>query len=498
MNARGWAPLGLGLAAAVAAVGLVAHWESAALGVGRQAVLDLTIGALLLVALPILIAIARGRLDLFEPIVVVAGVWAMGYLLPAVLIASESDPTWVVWQDRARGETLALAYRALLLSSGGFIGVLVGYYGFGSPRGATAAPRPVDPTTVRRWMIFATLLIAGSFMVFVSRVGGPGILLASLNDRVRLFAGNNFLLLPVQALLGFVVYQWAARLDGPEVVDAGRGTGQVGRRRGRWSWGLALITIAVFTINTVNASKTTMLASLVALVVIRHYRYRAVGPALALALAGLGLMAGVAFDLYFREYLVLKELVSIDLSANLPEIVRAGWASLSRDAFLQLQTLMILLDGVPDRLPFQLGEPYLANFLAAIPRTVYPGKPPVGTEVFSRAFFEDLLAGGTSIPTSLVGEFYLNFGVVGIVVGCVVVGVLLRAGYSWLRRNRARPEVVTTYAFLCGSLMPWIRGDTFGPTVFFLSAVVPMWLIVGLSRDRSAASLDVRNRGISG
>jgi hypothetical protein len=160
----------------------------------------------------------------------------------------------------------------------------------------------------------------------------------------------------------------------------------------------------------------------------------------------------------------------------------AAWVAFATNAFVQVQVLMLMVDGIPGTLPFQLGKPYLALVLMPIPRALFPDKPPVGTEVFSQAFFGDLLDQGTSIPTSLVGEFYLNFGAVGVALGGMLLGAVLARAYSWMLRNREQPATVPIYALTMATLLPWVRGDTFGPTVFYLAVALPLALLARVSR----------------
>lgn len=447
------------------------RWEAAAVGDWRGAAYLATGCLAALVLIPWAVAAGRRRLDLFEPIIMLSGIWALGYLVPAILVLTGVDPTWLRWQTRVDGGVAGLVFRALMLALIGFVSLLIGYYAPVPAVRPGAPPAPVSGLSLNRWQWVAIAAIAASFMLFLSRVGGIEVVMANLNDRVRLFAGNNFLLLPLQALLGFAVLAHARRLLANRPMDG---------------W-LIAGTVIAFALNTFQASKTTLFGAAVALVVVWHYLRRPLRVLPAAALVVLAMVAAVTFDLFFREYLILREVVTVDLGGGVLRLASQGWAFLAQDAFLQLQTLMVMIDGMPERLGWQAGAPYLGSLLAAVPRGLYPGKPPVGTEIFSRAFFPDLLAGGTSIPTSLLGEFYMNFGPLGVIIGCLLAGVALRRLYIRMTRSSSTPLAWMTYACVCGTLFPWVRGDTFGPTVFFLSVVVPSWLLVHLSRQHASA-----------
>jgi hypothetical protein len=45
-----------------------------------------------------------------------------------------------------------------------------------------------------------------------------------------------------------------------------------------------------------------------------------------------------------------------------------------------------------------------------------------------------------------------------------------------------QPAVAALYAMFIGTLLPWVRGDTFGPTVFFAGVATPILVPARLAR----------------
>lgn len=458
--------------AALTAVAGVAGWEWLRSGERESVCFALATLLALLSILPWVVGHLRRRFDMLEPAVVLGLIVLLAYVLPGFGILAGADVAWQRAGWRARLPTLTLLAPALALAVAGLGSFLGSYYATGAVlRRPPSLPGPsADPRRLRRWTVVFAVGAVVSLTVFVVLVGGPVELLSRLNDRVRLFAGLNYLLAPVTALISLALVHFCRDLA----------------ERGAVRWRVWAGVGAAFGVNLLQGSKTSVLGTAFAFLAAHHYFRRRVSTLAAVSAAVVGIVAAMAYDLFFREYLVIRAVVSLDLSLNPLEVVRLGWAAFSSNAFVQLPVLMLMLDGMPDVLPFQLGRPYIALLLMPIPRALFPSKPPVGTEIFSSAFFPDLLVDGTSMPTSMLGEFYFNFGPAGVLVGCAVAGVIARRMYA--RAEHARPSTwdVAVYGAFVATLFPWVRGDTFGPTIFFLTVVGPVLLLRRLSTPRPA------------
>jgi oligosaccharide repeat unit polymerase len=151
----------------------------------------------------------------------------------------------------------------------------------------------------------------------------------------------------------------------------------------------------------------------------------------------------------------------------------------------QFRNFVITVEGVPDRLDFQYGQ----TFLSVIPGTPFP----TGGFLFSSTFYGRLYQAGTSVPTPLPGELYLNFGVAGIVVGLALFGAALGVLERYYQRNRGRigPLLVYSYSLLPLALI--LRGDFTTFAGYYLVGLVPLlgatWLAeraVERAHDRPA------------
>ncbi len=458
---RRWLVAGLSVGAALAWLGET----SIASRPAEHALLT----ALVLSALPWLTAFARGKLDPFEPTLLLSGIWLLAYIMPAAQILGGRDAVWDVWYTKTQAPTGELLARALFVSNTFLAVLFITFYGSGLILRQTQTPARHRPVVSRLRFSSGLLVLAAlsSLTLLTLAVGGPNALLSNLNDRVRLFWGLNYLSVPIVALFAVMLASYSERA----------------LRRQPVGLGFALFAASAFALNSALGSKTNVLAAGLALVVTRHYLVKPLRVRWLAFIAAAAVVLGVGYDVVFREYLRLGEVVTVDASAAPMEIITNAWGTFSGNAFFQLQALMLMVDGMPAVIPYQGLEHYRALLLMPIPRAFYPGKPPLGTARFTWAFFPELDPFETwTIPTTLVGEFYMSAGIAGVVIGALVVGGLLRVAYAWSCRNRWELHAAPLYGLVAGTLLPWVRGDTFGPTVFFASVAVPLYLLSRFSR----------------
>ncbi len=180
-----------------------------------------------------------------------------------------------------------------------------------------------------------------------------------------------------------------------------------------------------------------------------------------------------AFDLFFREYLAVGHLETID-GLFTPQFFAQLLPSFLGSTFIQLQTLMLMVYSMLSMLPFQNGATFLSIIYAVIPKGMMPGKPGSPAGISSEAFFPTQLYFGTSIPPSYVGEFYLDLGWFGPPIAGFILGYFLFCLYKGFLRRRRDHLYVTFYAVVVSLLLPVIRGESFGLGVLFAFMLSPL------------------------
>jgi hypothetical protein len=121
----------------------------------------------------------------------------------------------------------------------------------------------------------------------------------------------------------------------------------------------------------------------------------------------------------------------------------------------------VIIRETPDRVPFQGGWTIAQIPIAYIPRILWPGKPEVGIG----QWITDTYGAGAHIRSSTgpswIGEFYLNFGVPGVVAGMFVMGMLLRVLQEGLLRSATVPAILAGTVVLMNTALE-IQGGLVG------------------------------------
>ena len=134
-------------------------------------------------------------------------------------------------------------------------------------------------------------------------------------------------------------------------------------------------------------------------------------------------------------------LVGATLYKVLQVVIISGWnfkylfsgyllSAMGHDLFVDTligpQQLSFALKGIPSLLGFQYGRTIIGLPISLIPRKFFVGKPIVsGAGIYTRSLFPQIYYSGSTIPPGLVGELYMNFSIVGIIIGMFICGLFL-------------------------------------------------------------------------
>jgi oligosaccharide repeat unit polymerase len=106
-----------------------------------------------------------------------------------------------------------------------------------------------------------------------------------------------------------------------------------------------------------------------------------------------------------------------------------------------------ILDIVPEIYPYSFGKGYLYTLTIMIPRALWPLKPyPLAREIMTLAFGENGMLAGPAYPN--VGEFYIEFGVAGILTGMYIFGRFARWSRSLYKGRHENLFPLINYALL--------------------------------------------------
>jgi len=131
-------------------------------------------------------------------------------------------------------------------------------------------------------------------------------------------------------------------------------------------------------------------------------------------------------------------------TANLIEIATFGIHN------SHLDHLLVALTLVPDQIGYYWGAFGVRVLLNYIPRSLWPGKPALsaGSEL-RRVFLPDGTGGR---PPGMIGQFYMDGDIFGVIIGALVFGVVLRILYISLRKNGTSPLFLLVYSLCFASV----------------------------------------------
>ena len=106
------------------------------------------------------------------------------------------------------------------------------------------------------------------------------------------------------------------------------------------------------------------------------------------------------------------------------------------DSFLSRMDQSILFSKIIEKYPpFLYGKPLLKFFLAFPPRILWKNKPVINMDGNAFGHYVGILSSGdklTYVGPTMVGDWYMNFGVAGIIFGMLFMGFLWRIFYEYL------------------------------------------------------------------
>lgn len=121
------------------------------------------------------------------------------------------------------------------------------------------------------------------------------------------------------------------------------------------------------------------------------------------------------------------------------------------------------------------GKQLLGNLLFFVPRSIWPSKP-IGSGVMIAS---DLGWKFTNVSCPFVGEGYINFGLVGVILFAIVLGKLSKVAdykYSYSIENNIKNInfVDLYYPFTLGFIFFIMRGDLLSSLSFYLGFMFPI------------------------
>lgn len=169
---------------------------------------------------------------------------------------------------------------------------------------------------------------------------------------------------------------------------------------------------------------------------------------------------------------------------NIGESLTTFVTSIMRE-FDQMEVFATVIGITPIQIPFWNGQSYLDLLTLPVPRSLWPDKP-----IPARLILGQLIRGhDIGIPVTMIGEFYINFGIFGIVTGMSLFGVLCRSLDRWAYMFRDYPTVIIFYAFMLSNTPIILTRYFYGWFAALLLFMITLWVVVGLTTRKGSASV---------
>lgn len=230
-------------------------------------------------------------------------------------------------------------------------------------------------------------------------------------------------------------------------------------------------------------NRSRWLTLLVSLFVM-YYLQRGKRPSVVTTLLlGLFMVASAVITVMFRGVMTLVVRGDFpDLSLDLKELFFGSLSTLGGNMMFDM--FIFYLQNIPTSVGYLWGLGFLQILVHPIPRILWESKPPLQNTYFMQRVLPEHYEGGLNLPPSILGDFYLNFGFVGIAAGMFVIGVLLRGTYLWFKANERNVAAQITYAFSLVIVLVLPTGQLTNGVVQLLILLLPTAVALRISARR--------------
>jgi hypothetical protein len=342
-----------------------------------------------------------------------------------------------------------------------------------SKRAGSGGPIAEDPEKTQSYFLYGGLAysIVGLLGVglYLHSVGGIGHLIQvqyGLRDNPSVYSGPYSLLRPGLYLLA----AWAIARE----------------KLPGWLLGCLLI-LAIWEIlwfGPLRGSRNQILTIVLTLACLaKCCRVSEAGQAIVLVLRRRLLVVGLLMATVWgtlRHYSI-AELGSMDASSL---NVAQGTETASLQAFYATyEAFARIVELVPDSIPYLGGSSFYETLTVWVPRKLWPAKPyPLGDWLTENLYGFRL--GGNTVPT-WPGELYLDFGITGLVLGLMAMGMACAWLAQWLAAG-GPARVSNSRRMLYASLFPlpfiWVWGGSNAAMWHCIGDVIPIYFVVLLAR----------------
>jgi hypothetical protein len=148
-----------------------------------------------------------------------------------------------------------------------------------------------------------------------------------------------------------------------------------------------------------------------------------------------------------------------------------------------------IMDAVPEDIPYHYGKTYLTFVFAPIPRTMWPDKPSIGLGPMIGELVYNRQRSG--VPPGMMGEAYINFGMIGIFSSLFILGYVLKTIFISLEPFLNHRNGILIYIAFLRIPIVTIGMDVTVSIVQFLLEMIPILLALQYISIKARPSHDL-------
>ena len=127
--------------------------------------------------------------------------------------------------------------------------------------------------------------------------------------------------------------------------------------------------------------------------------------------------------------------------------------------FDQLRHVKDVVIAVPDQLDFQVGKTFLNLLVKPIPSAIWKNKPRGAGQIVTKYLYPQAYNLKVTVAPSLLAELYLNFHIIGVILGFFLFGIFCKTLYYFLIKNDQNKNAVILYSICLPYVFSELRGD---------------------------------------
>lgn len=146
-----------------------------------------------------------------------------------------------------------------------------------------------------------------------------------------------------------------------------------------------------------------------------------------------------------------------------------------------------IINAIPNKIDFEYGATLVTVFIAWIPRELWPNKPvtnvdnTIGIKVFGANTY-----GSGAVPPGLIAEMYWNFWIPGVILGCFLIGFILKIMNQTILDNISNINMVIIYVSNFMFIGLSLIGSSFSSVLIgVLQTFIPLVLILNYIRKKN-------------